>query len=262
VLKLVRRPESDFLIEKHRRGRKAREDSAWALAANAALTAAEKSKRIGARWDAFRAGRTSRGTFDALWVELQGMSFNRCALCETPAPDTVEHLEEKAQAPEKAFTWSNLLPACSTCNRHRENSGVVGSPLDPSDGEPLDYFGWDEHGSFMHRDPVHGAAVDRHVEMYNLRRFAQEREIRVRAVRGHLSAAVLEEQVHPDTRAALEVLLHAGAGWLGPVREYLLRPPSPDDALLIEDALRKLPEIRQWVAPWLRPPLWAAAIWR
>jgi 5-methylcytosine-specific restriction endonuclease McrA len=262
VLKLIRRRESDFLPEKHRRALKARLASARALAANAALTATARSQRIGYQCDNFRAGKTSAGTFAALWDELLEMSFHKCALCETPAPDTVEHLEEKSIAPDRAFAWPNLLAACDTCNRRRENSGIAGAPLDPSDGEPLDYLGWDEYGGFVVRDPARTAAIERHVEMYGLKRFARARATVVRTVRKLLSVAVNEQPVQADARDALQDLLTGNAAWLGPVREYLLRPPSEDDALLLDEVLRKLPAIRQWVAPWLRPPPWALAIWR
>jgi hypothetical protein len=262
VLKLVRRLESDFLTPEHRLSLQAREGSARALATNAALTAEEKSKRIGQQWDAFRAGRTSRGTFAALWTELLDMSFHKCALCETPAPGTVEHIEEKSRAPARAFAWSNLLPACDTCNRYRENSKVAGSPLDPSSGiEPLDYFGWDEHGTFVPA-PQYSAAVLAHVGMYGLSRFADSRRRAVVTVRALLSAVVLEQPILATTREALQALLTADAAWLGPVREYLLRPPTEDDTLVLDEALQKLPAIRQWVAAWLRPPVWAAPRWR
>jgi hypothetical protein len=95
VLKLVRRPVDEFLGLDHRRGLLARVDAARHLAADTALTSAEKSKRIGQRWDDFRAGRTSRGTFDALWCELRVLGFDKCAFCETPGPGTVEHLEDE-----------------------------------------------------------------------------------------------------------------------------------------------------------------------
>jgi hypothetical protein len=49
VLKLVRRPVDEFLGLDRRRGRLARVDAARHLAADTALTSAEKSKRIGQR---------------------------------------------------------------------------------------------------------------------------------------------------------------------------------------------------------------------
>ena len=261
MLKLVRRPLTEFLDVSHRESLKNRVDSAQQLALDAGRTSAEKSRNARQQWDAFRAGRTSRGTFDALWIELCAMAFNKCALCETPSPGTVEHMEEKSRAPERTFDWENLLAACDTCNRNRQNSGVAAKPLDPSGGlEPLDYFGWDEYGDFA-ASPKHEATVRDLVVMYGLDRFREERCSAVKILRALLSALVNEEAKTTDTLEALRVVLDATRGWRGPVREYLLRPPTENDKLLVAGALHFMPEIQKLVEPWLRPPLWAQSQW-
>ncbi len=261
MLKLVRRPLAEFLSPEHQRGLTARVDGARTLAKDTTRTSAEKSKSIGERWDAFRAGRTSKGTFDALWTELCAMAFEKCAFCETPAPGTAEHLEEKAAVPSKAFDWENLLPACDTCNRNRENSGIHATPLDPSTVEPLDYFGWDEYGSFAPK-VGHETTVDDLVRMYGLHRFQEQRRTEILVLRALLTALVEEEATEPNTTTALRTVLTATHAWLGPVRDYLLRPPTDDDALLVRGALLLMPEIRALVEPWLRPPPWAGPPWR
>lgn len=263
MLKLVRRPVIEFLDLEQQRGVQARVDAARRLDADMTLTSAEKSKRIGQRWDDFRAGRTSKGTFAALWRELRAMAFDKCALCETPGPGTVEHLEEKSFAPSSAFDWPNLLPACDTCNRTRENSGITAKPLDPSDAtvEPLDYFGWDEYGDFAPA-PAHQGVVRDLVNMYGLHRLREERSKVIKIFRALLASLVLEDTLDIKIVEALRALLTATSACLGPIREYLLRPPTEDDALLVRGALQRLPEIRTLVQPWLRPPAWSPAWWR
>lgn len=261
MLKLIRRPVTDFLGPEHRKGLQNRAASARRLATDPALTVRDKSTRIGYQWDAFRKGETSRGTFDGLWCELRAMAFDKCAFCEIPAPDTVEHLAEKGAHPAQAFDWPNLLAACATCNRQRENSGLTAAPLDPSAIEPLDYFGWDEYGNIAPA-LVHAAQVQAHETMYGLRRFAGERRRLVQTVRVLIATIAVEAPLRTEILDALRETLTGTTAWLGPVREHLLRPPSDDDALLLDEALRRRPEIRTWVAPWLRPPPWVHARWR
>lgn len=261
MLKLARRPVTDFLGVEHREGLAARVASAEALAADVTRTSGEKSKAIRGRWDDFRAGRTSKGTFAALWRELRAMAFDKCAFCETPGPGTVEHLDEKSAAPQRAFDWANLLPACDTCNRTRENSGIATRPLDPSAVEPLDSFGWDEYGDFAPA-PAYRELVADVVRMYGLHRFREERRKAVTVFRALLAALVNEGSPKPDTLAALRAMLTGTSAHLGPIREYLLRPPTDDDAFMVRGAVALVPELRTLVAPWLRPPAWAADFWR
>jgi uncharacterized protein (TIGR02646 family) len=72
---------------------------------------------------------------------MRAMFHRKCAYCETfyaPAmPDDVEHYRPKAAYLERgkqrkpgywwlAMEWSNLLPSCADCNRHR-NQEIVGT---------------------------------------------------------------------------------------------------------------------------------------
>ena len=263
MLKLIRRPVTEFLGLEHQHGLRARVDAARALAEDATLTTAEKSKRIGQRWDDFRAGKTSKGTFASLWCELRVMAFDKCALCETPGPGTVEHLQEKSSQPAAAFDWTNLLPACDTCNRTRQNSGLAAKPLDSSDAsvEPLDYLGWDEYGDFSPR-PEHQGSIRDLVTMYGLHRLREERGKTVKVFRALLASLVLEDVVDAKIVEAVRALLNPTSASLGPIREFLLRPPTEEDGLLTQGALRRMPEIRTLVQPWLRPPSWSPAWWR
>ncbi|WP_129575700.1 MULTISPECIES: hypothetical protein [Sorangium] len=261
MLKLVRRPVAEFLDTEHQQSLKNRVESAQKLAADVTLTSAQKSSRIGSQWDNFRAGRTSKGTFAELWRELRNMSFEKCTFCETPSPGTAEHLEEKSKAPGRAFDWNNLLAACDTCNRIRENSGISTAPIDPSEVDPLDYFGWDEYGDLAPA-PAHTKMVEDLRTMYGLHRFGNERRDRILVLRTILSAIVDDDAKNAETVNTLRVLLNGSRAWLGPVREYLLKPPTDEDALLVRGVLELLPEIRKLVEPWLRPPPWAPSWWR
>ncbi len=261
MLRLVRRPLADFLREDLQAALAKRAASAHELAITQGLTDADKTRHIRQRWDDFRRGRTGQGTFTALWVELLGMSFLKCAFCETPAPGTVEHIEALASTPHRAFDWDNLLAACDACNRGRANSGIVTAPFDPSREDPLDSFGWDLYGDFA-AAPEHTARVQALVVMYGLHRFREERRLVIDVVRALLVALIGEDATNPDTVDTLRNLLSETKAWLGPVREYLLRPPSERDALLVRGALLLRPDLRTWVAPWLRPPTWAPPWWR
>lgn len=187
VLKLNRRRVDEFLSPEHQQALKNRVESAAMLAskvldADATKDAKMKSSRIGDQWDAFVAGRTSKGTFGALWVELNAMAFQKCAFCEIPAPDTVEHLEEKSKTLLKAFDWDNLLAACFKCNTHRQHSGITSAPIDPAQDEPLDLFGWDEYGNFAPK-AGHEKRVHDHKDMYGLDRYRNERKKHVSVVK-------------------------------------------------------------------------------
>jgi hypothetical protein len=260
MLKLVRRCVPDFLDRALQDSLRRRVASSSSLATNPRLDEATKSRRIGSQWDAFRAGRTSRGVADALFEELMSMSYRKCSFCETPEPDTFEHLRPKSSHPESAFVFENMLAACSTCNRTRENSGIEAAPFDPSTIEPLDCFGWNEHGDFSPA-PEHRSAVNHTVRMYGLHRFREERRRAIDTVRGLLAATASEEPVLEETVKALRSQLKGTAAWRGPVREYLLRPPSEDDRLVLERAVERIPEIIQWTSSWLRPPPWSHPMW-
>lgn len=52
-------------------------------------------------------------------------------------------------------------------------------------------------------------------------------------------------------------MLSGERAYLGAVREYLLRPPTHVEDMVLDMVLEKLPAIREWVAPWLNPPPWA-----
>lgn len=215
-------------------------------------------------WDAFRAGRVRRQwkVFAEVWTTLCATGFEKCALCESPHPATVEHIVPKGATRGRAlvFAWSNLLPACDTCNRARENSRVAELPIDPTSREPLDVLGWDEHGEFTPR-PGFESLVEGTVRAYGLQRFKTERADQLRRIRFLLALSLREDPLRPETEERLRGELRAEVPWLGPVREYILRPPSKGDASLVRHAFERHPWLREVVAPWLRPASWATGPW-
>lgn len=216
--------------------------------------------RIGPRWNHFRAGETMRGVCAALFVALREMSNGKCALCETPEPRTIEHLDEKTLHPERMFDWDNVLPACNDCNTTRLHMGVRDRPIDPSATDPLSHFGWNEYGRIVPL-PASRPRVEATVEMYNLGRFDHERMKRRTWLRYLFVRVCAEIPVTAETRAMLFDLLDRRSMFLGPLRDYMLRPPTPSERELVRCVFVKLPELRGVVAPWLRPPPWAPPPW-
>ncbi len=258
MLRLERRKVEQFLDVNHRKALKKRVAAAVKLAAK--QPSKKRSDSIRDAWKNFRAGKSSPGTCNLLWNELCAMCFEKCALCEVPGPGTIEHIEEKAKKPSRMFDWDNQLAACGDCNRNRENSQMDASPIDPSGQEPLDYFGWDEHGKFT-PNPKCRDQVNAHIAMYNLTRFDDARKHRLVSLKGHLFALTDQDAPAHETIAAIQAELEATTAWQGPIREYLLRPPTLADEWLIDEALRRLPSIRTWVRPWLRPDKLAGTRW-
>lgn len=215
-------------------------------------------------WDAFRAARVRSAwkVFPTVWATLCAMSFDKCALCETPRPATVEHRVPRASARGhvSVFAWDNLLAACDTCNRTREAIQTTTLLLDPASPtlDPLDVLGWDDNGEFTPR-PDAQTLVDDTVRAYGLHRFKEQRAAQLRRVRFLFSLALGESPLHPEAETRLREELRAQTPWLGPVREYLLRPPTGADKELIRRVFARLPWLREVVAPWLRPPPWATA---
>ncbi len=224
--------------------------------------------RIQSRWDYFRSTRKDQAgkkVFEALLDSFH----QKCAYCEQTAPRTIEHLFPKAGYPARMFRWNNLLPVCRNCNSNRNESMPLapdGTPLllDPTRDEPLDYLSW---------DPLTGATMDRPLpgrreraeatrSAFALHLYDRNRLDAVKDLRFLLARVIREPEVSEDTKERLRAHLLPSYPWLGIVREMLLRPTQEQDRRLAKAALAKLPEIRDWVASWLRPPAWAAQDWK
>lgn len=78
---------------------------------------------------------------------LQAMAGgrNRCMYCEDNEGTDIEHFWPKSEHPEKAFSWSNYLLACSYCNSNCKRTRFPmsnGQPelIDPSADDPSQHL--------------------------------------------------------------------------------------------------------------------------
>jgi uncharacterized protein (TIGR02646 family) len=86
--------------------------------------------------------------FEEIRSKLRSMApgLERCMYCEDSAATDIEHFWPKSKYPERAFTWTNYLLACSCCNSNHKREQFpldeAGAPLliDPTAEDPRDYL--------------------------------------------------------------------------------------------------------------------------
>ncbi|HEX8706027.1 MAG TPA: retron system putative HNH endonuclease [Myxococcaceae bacterium] len=86
--------------------------------------------------------------FEEIHATLKSMATGRqrCMYCEDSAATDIEHFWPKSHYPERAFSWSNYLLACSGCNSNykREQFPLdeTGAPLllDPTVEDPREHL--------------------------------------------------------------------------------------------------------------------------
>jgi len=80
----------------------------------------------------------------ALRAVLYGFAHGKCVYCEgalgVTAQLDIEHYTAKSVAPERAFEWENLLPACSLCNGSKGEVDHGNILLKPDAENPETYF--------------------------------------------------------------------------------------------------------------------------
>jgi uncharacterized protein (TIGR02646 family) len=80
----------------------------------------------------------------ALRRVLGRMTRGKCTYCESVLEVTsyleVDHYHPKSRYPSKAYTWSNLFPACRVCNGAKGDSDHKGSLLKPDVEDPEPFF--------------------------------------------------------------------------------------------------------------------------
>lgn len=71
-----------------------------------------------------------------LLERLQADFLGKCYLCESVVGPTfhVDHRIPKSVRPDLTDAWSNLFPACETCNTHRPKSLPEGGLASPGEG--------------------------------------------------------------------------------------------------------------------------------
>lgn len=219
--------------------------------------------KIKSRWDSFVQGtghnaRLGPAVRDAVCAFCHG----KCAYCEGVAAATLDHLWPKAQHPGRMFDWGNVLLSCRDCNAIKRTDfplDAAGEPLqlDPSVDEPLAHLRWDALTGECVFSPNDARA--RHtVAAFALDRLARERLEKLKNVRFLLAQAVQPGGATPEVRERLRAELDVARPYLGAVRAYLLYPPDARERRLVARAVIAVPEILQWVAPWLQPPRDAA----
>lgn len=100
------------------------------------------------RWKHKETSAAGRAAFAAIRGALKTMARGRCRCmyCEDNQGTDIEHYRPKALYPEAAFSWDNLLLACSHCNSNEKRSefpcDATGAPLllDPSTDVPEEHL--------------------------------------------------------------------------------------------------------------------------
>ena len=79
-----------------------------------------------------------------LRAALRELAHGKCVYCESALEVTtyleIEHYVAKTIAPELAFEWTNLLPACRLCNNAKGEHDHKGALLKPDAEDPEPYF--------------------------------------------------------------------------------------------------------------------------
>jgi len=106
-------------------------------------------KRWTSRFQAIASGSTkgdwaTQTAKKVLSAALRGLAHGKCVYCESALEVTsyleIEHHVAKTVAPELAFEWTNLLPACRVCNNAKGEQDHKGALLKPDAEDPEPYF--------------------------------------------------------------------------------------------------------------------------
>jgi uncharacterized protein (TIGR02646 family) len=187
----------------------------------------------------------------------------KCAYCERIDAIDIEHFQPKSIRPDRMFCWSNFLRACSNCNGNKRDKYPIDEDgrrllIDPRVDEPLDYFIWVGISGAVapNPDPARHAraATTRDILKLNREGIRDERRSKYRYIRFLLSHVVRDNPVEVDTLELLKDELDPSRPYLGMIRQLFLRPEDPSLRILVRNALIKVPEIEEWVRPWLAPP--------
>lgn len=216
------------------------------------LATADRSAEAKRLWE--QKGRLFEEVREAL--ELMASGHERCMYCEDSAGTDIEHFWPKADYPEKAFTWTNYLLACSTCNSNYKRElfpvDAAGLPLliDPAVEEPREHLSLSGRtGKFVRRTPK----GENSIEVFGLGRGSLEKGRRAAWVT--LQALLLDYDracSQQDWEHAREVQ-HAICGhpFAGVFGWFMDAARSPDAALLINKhclaVLDKYPDIQHWL---------------
>ncbi|MGA7499586.1 MAG: retron system putative HNH endonuclease [Isosphaeraceae bacterium] len=211
--------------------------------------------RVGKAWAAFL-GTQAR---DKVAEALDAYTKAKCAYCEQIAAKDIEHFWPKTLYPARMFDWENFLRGCKNCNNAKRDRFPTDGQgknllLDPCEDEPLDHFVWDGKtgAAGVVPDPSRAERGVTTIDLFQLNQepIREERRLKYLVVLYLLARLIDEYPIEPETRERLREELLPQRPWLGIVRQLLLRP---EDTVrpLVERALAKLPEIRDWAADWI-----------
>ena len=211
-------------------------------------------KKIDANWKSFRKTKAGREVIEV----LRRTFHDKCAYCEQVAAKDIEHFYPKSRFPTKAYTYANFLWACKNCNTEK----MAVFPLDPAGkaillnptiDEPLDYIRWDElSGKIIpHPDPIRGHRAVQTIDLLKLDQYSlfEERRIKLNRVLYLLSRVIEVEPVRAETMERLREELAPERPWLGIIRQ-LFRGPNVRYQPLVETALARSAELREWTRLW------------
>jgi uncharacterized protein (TIGR02646 family) len=200
--------------------------------------------------------------FQEVRATLKAMAagLERCMYCEDSAGTDIEHFWPKAAYPEKAFSWTNYLLACSSCNSNHKREkfplDAAGVPLliDPTAEEPRDHLALSPSTGEYRARTLKG---ERSIEVFGLYRDILEKGrrdawVRIPGMLRHYDEACTEG----DWRHALDVqrticrspFASVFARFIeiatGPLAATFIKANSLTNCLAI---LEKYPDIKDWL---------------
>ncbi len=247
----IDRPKADDALDERNRAHLAKRKAEVALVE-------PESSVISSKWGSFTQGKgKDEEVGPNICRKVKSSCRDKCVYCESPSAQTVDHFWPKTDYPAKMFDWENLLAACRDCNSEKRTEFPLdnGEPrlIDPTRDEPLEHFDWDQtSGECLYReDDVRAVET---ASIIKMDRFQRMRVQKLSNFRYFLARSVNENPISAETCDRIREELDASMPYLCILRSYFLRPNHPKERELVRRAIRVLPDILDWVRPWLLPP--------
>lgn len=189
-------------------------------------------------------------------LKSMASGMQRCMYCEDSAATDIEHFWPKATYPEKAFTWTNYLLACSGCNSNHKREqfplDATGAPLliDPTTEDPREHLVLSPRtGKYVHKSLKGEKSIDV-FGLYRdiLEKGRQDAWVRIPGVLRHYDEACTEG----NWRVALDVQRTICRVPFASVFVWFLDIAAGPNASLFIHArdlaiLDKYPDIKSWM---------------
>jgi uncharacterized protein (TIGR02646 family) len=232
-------------------------------------------------WKAFK--EIEKTEAKELLAVLQRMFHHKCAYCETPDANQIEHywpksphptLNNNLGTPKKMFVWNNFLLSCQKCNGWEYKGASMkfdcGRPrlLNPCVDDPLCYFKISLEISSAENAGQIKPALDlsddaRRRAEYTAHKLGLNKRValrngRKRTIRQFLifMQGLLEEGAERELlpgytiRQGLLDVLQPSEPYLAPVRQLLHEQPEIKRQLLTQ-----IPELEEVINKWALPPV-------